>query len=290
MAGSLTPASGVAANALKSRWDSRFTRKPNENRNITKYTTEPEGVDKIGDTLYMRILPTIAAGSLSNSATGTGLDYDNTEVTRISATPTFNYSAIRPALTLVERMDSPEEARMLAGYRNQLLAGIWTSIETTFAQLATGISTQLGAPTNVTEALFLQAKGLLRGNSKEYGDMEQGDPSMYFCYDTSQIQYVESIPAIMHADIRGDKQNPTVSGLVQKGWGFKYTTSTHIYKNAGIAYNMLFTPLAFVLGFNAKPRLLDPQPEEATVRYIAIADSASAELLDECAVILRSPV
>lgn len=290
MAGSLTPASGVAANALRSRWDSRFTRKPNENRNITKYATEPEGVDKIGDTLYMRIIPVVSASSLSNSDTGLSLTYDNTEITRVAATPAFTYSAIRPALTLVERMDNPEEAKMLAAYRNQLLAGLWTGIETVYAQNATTISTQLGAPTNTTEALFLQAKALLRTSSKEYGDMEQGDPPMYFFYDVSQIQYVESIPAIMHADIRGDKTNPTVNGLVQKGWGFRYSASGNIYKNAGIAYNILHTKLAFVLGFNAKPRLLDPQPEEATVRYIAIADSASTELLDECAVILRSPV
>ena len=139
-------------------------------------------------------------------------------------------------------------------------------------------------------ALFLQGKGLLRGVAKEYADMEAGNPLMHFVYDTSQIQYVESIPAIMHADFRGDKQNPTVSGLIQKGWGFEYSSSGNIYKNAGIAYNMLFTKLAFVIGFNSKPHLLDPQPEELTVRYICMSDAGSSELLDECAVIFRSPV
>lgn len=293
MAGSLRPQTGVQANLLRSFWDARFTRRPNENRNITKYFTSPQGVDKVGDALLMRILPTITAGTIATSATaaaGTGLTYDDTATDRISATPTFSVSAVRPALTLVERMNEPDKQAMLAGYRDQLLAGIWVSIETTAAQLATGISTQLGAPTNMSESLFLQGKGLLRGNAKEYADWEDGNPMMYFCYDTSQIQYVEAIPAFMHADIRGDKQNALVSGVVQKGLGYKFTASTNIYKNAGIAYNMLFTPLAFVLGFNQKPALLDPQPEEATIRYIARADSGSAELLDECAVIIRSPV
>jgi hypothetical protein len=289
MAGSLTPSAGVAANALRSRWDGRFIRRPNENRNISKYFMEPEGVDKIGDTLYIRILPVIGTNSLSTSDTGLSLTYDNTAIDRVAATPAFSYSAVRPTLVLVERMDNPEEAKMLAGYRTQLLAGLWSSIEATAAQNATTISTQLGAPSNITEALFLQAKGILRGQGKEYTDMEQGDPMIHFVYDTTQIQYVESIPAIMHAQIRGDKANPTVQGVVQEGWGFKFNSSTNIYKNAGVAYNMLFTKEAFVLGFNVKPRLLDPQPEEATVRYIAIADSASTEVLDECAVIIRSP-
>ncbi len=85
MAGSLTPSAGVAANALRSRWDGRFIRRPNENRNITKYFTEPEGVDKIGDTLYMRILPVIATNSLSTTDTGLSLTYDNTAIDRVAA-------------------------------------------------------------------------------------------------------------------------------------------------------------------------------------------------------------
>lgn len=289
MAGSLTPSAGVAANALRSHWDGRFMRRPNENRNITRYFTEPVDVDKIGDTLYMRILPVQPANALANSAAGTGLIYDNTAVDRVAAVPAFSYSAIAPTLVLVERMENPDEAKMLAGYRTQLTAGLWSSIEATAAQNATTISTMLGAPSNISEALFLQAKGILRGQAKEYADQESGDPAMHLVYDTTQIQYVESIPAITHAMIRGDKANPTVNGPVQQGWGFRFNASANIYKDSNIAYNMLFTKEAFVIGFNAKPRLLDPQPVEALVRYIAIADAASTELLDECAVIIRSP-
>lgn len=286
MAGSHTVT--TAALALKSMWDDRFTRRPNENRNITKRFMKG---DRIGDTSYFRITPTITASS-GDGTSGLSLTYDNTATERVSITPTSAYSAIRPTVQLVKRFTEPDAAKQLAAWRNQGMAGVWTSIESTAAQLATGISTQLGAPTNITEALFLQGKAILRGQAKEYADMEQGSPGMYFVYDTSQIQYVESIPAIMHANIRGDKANPTTNGLVQQdGWGFTFSTSAHIYKNAGIAYNMLMAgDKAFVIGFNAEPYWLDPQPEELTVRYICFADSGSTELLDECCVVFRTPV
>jgi hypothetical protein len=289
-AAGITPGT-EGANLLAEKWAADIYRRPNEKRAITKYATEPVGAQKVGEILHCRILPVVVSQTLASTAQGqgSGLTYHTETVEEVTATPTFHYGATELPRHLTNKMSDADQAATIAGYRQQMMGGLWVGIETLHAQEATGISTQLG-PANITEALFLQGKGLLRTAAKEYADMEQGDPMMYFCYDVSQIQYVEAIQAIMHADIRGDKTNPTVQGLVQKGWGFEYHASGNIYKAAGIAYNMLFTKLAFLLGFNEQPNLLPAQIFELAVRYFAVAEAASQELLDECCVVFRTAV
>jgi hypothetical protein len=281
----------AGANLLREKWAGEIYLRPNENRYLAKHVTEPMGATKMGEILHMRILPVIATNTLgtSSEANASALTFHTSTIDEVTATPTFHYAAVNLPMTLTFKLDDGDQAATIAGYRKQGMAALWSAIEVLLAQEATGIATQLG-PSNITESLFLQAKGLQRTNAKEYADAYDGNPAMHFCYDVSQIQHVEAIAALMHADIRGDRSNPVVDGPLQKGLGFTFRPSGNIYKAAGVAYNMLFSPLAFALGFNEKPMPLAPQPDGASVNYFFVAEAGAQELLDECCVVIRSAV
>src|SRR3990172_8038295 len=110
------------ANALKSRWDAVFRTKANEEMAIANDFDTPQGVEMIGDTLYVRIIPAITAQTLASTDQGTTPTYHVGTITRMSDTPTFSYGAVELPDHLVSRLGQSDAAQLEAKYRQQLLA------------------------------------------------------------------------------------------------------------------------------------------------------------------------
>src|SRR3990172_8256515 len=104
---------GVGGRALKSYWDSVFRLKPTEEMAIANDFAPPEGVEKVGDQLLIRILPKLEAKTLAGP---TALELDISTILRVTQTPTFKYVAVSLPDTLRDRLDGADVAQLTAKY------------------------------------------------------------------------------------------------------------------------------------------------------------------------------
>lgn len=278
------------AAALTSEWDAEIRLKPTEEMVVVSDFSSPVGVDdkNIQNLLTIRILPTITAQTLASTdqGQGSGLTYHTGTILSVTASPVFTYGAVELPAHLLSKMTGPDGSALKAGYRKQLMAALGEKIDNTGAQLATGVSTQKGAPSNFDKPLLLDAKGTLQTNAKNH--VKAGKTQIHLKYHPSQIKYLESISEIMNADARGGGDSPNVAGVVVKAWGLTLAESGNVYSTGGVVYNFMFASQGFVLGYNLEPGMLDPQTFELVTRFIARAEFGVVEVFDEDGVAIKS--
>jgi hypothetical protein len=275
-----------AAAYVKTMYDADFRLKAYEDSVIVADFDMPQGVDKIGNSLVIRIVPTIAAQSLTSTGTGIALNYDGTTATSVSCNPVGRYGAVEIPIHLVAKMANGEETALKTAYRNQLMGSVKESFDAyAGSTLGPGLSNTKG-PANFDKTSLLDAKQTLRINAKSHYNMKTSQ--VFVKYHPSQVKYLESITEIMNADARGDSENPNVAGFVVKAWGMTFGESGNIYSAAGVVYNILHLKSAFVRGYNQPAFLLDPQPFELVTRFISYLEGGVVEVFDEDGILFKS--
>lgn len=276
------------ANALRQEWDADIKTKPNEESVVTKRFGKPMGVDKIGEQLHIRILPTVAANRLETTAQGqgAGITYHTGNILEVTCDPFFSYGIVELPDHFLSKLNSPDQAAIKAGYRKQLMASLNEDIDREGGELAAGASVTKGAPSDFDKSLLLDALGTLRQNAKEF--VKDGTP-MYLCYHPSQIRHVNAIGEITNAYATG-KSRGNIDGVVIDAWGAELAESGNVWQDAGVTYNLLHAKEAFVKAFNVEPTMKDPQEFEFVTRMPAYSEAGVVEVFDEAVVAILSPV
>lgn len=271
-----------AANLLESVWRPEMALAATEEMVVAKnFDDGNDGVEKIANTLYIRKIAAIPAQTLGATGTGQSLTYSTNTEERVAVTPTFAYNGVEIVRNTLTRLIA--DAQLRKGYRDQMAAGLATKIDVDAAALAASLTQVVGgAGEVVSKGLMLDGLTRLATNSKN--KWKKGKTKAYFCFHPSQIKHVLDIPEITAANVRGDAQNPNVTGFVWDAWGLMLDESGNVYQAGGVTHNLLHIRDSHILGYNQKPDFLSPQEFELTIRLIAYTEYGVGEVWDEYAV------
>lgn len=271
---------------LKTMYDSDFRTKANEEPVVIADFDKPQGVERIGNSLVIRIIPVIAAQTLAASDTGQSLTAHTGTTTSVTASPVGRYGFVEIPIHLTSKFDGSENAAIIAAYRDQLKGSLDQEKDVYGAQTSiTSAGVQTHGPVNFDKSNLLAAKRKLRTSAKSH--FKNGS-MIHMKYHPSQIDYVESIDSIMNAEARGDSENPYVTGFVNKAFGMTFAETANVYSAAGVVHNMLHLTSAFVQAYNINYKLLDPQDYLLTTRYLAYSEFGVAVPFPEDALDFQS--
>jgi hypothetical protein len=274
-------------NFLETRWAPRLLLDTSEEMSIAnKFMTGADlDVDKVGNQLYVRKIATKAtnkvAGTVALDLAALTMESD-TEVA-VSMTPQFAYCAATISEQVKQRlMAYPAFEKAI---RTQFLRSMSTTIDVDAGGLASDLSISV-PDVNISAALIRDALGQLRANAqREYKTGKAGLAILRLHH--SQQKHLYGIPEINNAELRGDSDNPNVTGLLVKAWGADVDITGNIESDGGNRQNMLFIKQAFALVYNAEPQLVAPQPTGIATFIGGFCDYAVGEIYDNYA--LRIP-
>lgn len=226
----------------------------------------------------------VLAGT-STSAHGAGLVYEQDTENSITVSPRFVYAGFQLTKVSAQRfMRSPQ-------YRDkkkqQLLAALRVDIDNQAGALGANLATNIvgGAGSRLDKTLVLSAMSRLRTSAKEYFQM--GGLAHLVAYHL-QFPDLFGISEITSAEMRGDSNNPNVTGRIVRMWGLDLETSGNISVSGGAAHNMLWIPEAFCIGYNQEPQSEEPQKDGLLTRVVCSAEFGVAEQWDEYAVDIQT--
>lgn len=279
---------GSFTNFLESRWSPRMLLDTTEEMLIAnKFSTGSDfGVEKIGNLLYIRKV----AAKTTNSAAGTAdldsetMTWEEDTETAVSVSPTFYYGAVAVTEQVKQRLMSyPAFEKAI---RTQITRSIGAAIDDVAGDLGASLSVSV-SDTNLSAALIRNALGQLRTNAqREYRTGKVGGAVLRV--HPSQQQHLYGIAEINNAELRGDSDNPNVTGLLVKAWGADVDISGNITSSGGERWNMLFIKQAFALVYNAEPHMQEPLKDGLVTQLIGFADAGVAEVYDAYAVAIRT--
>lgn len=272
----------TAALSLRDQWTSEFGLDPTEEAIIAGVVSRP-GVQKIGNSLYMRKLKTASVQTLAAGDTGAGITATANTDERVQMTPTFKFAYIEiPDHTITRVVD---DGAYKAGQRKQLLAAINEDRDSALFALGTGLSETTGAA-DLDETLLLDGLGRLAKRAKGKMRTFNGDRSTVYCFlHPDELKNAYKIPAFREYQIRGSA-GAAASGTAVSTYGVEFKESGLVYQNAGTTYNLLILPDAFALGHNIEPTMDEPQRFLLQWRFIAKCEYGVTEWFDTSGVAL----
>lgn len=274
------------ANLLRSMYDAEIKLKTSEEgviaQDIPKGSTE-----KIGDTYYVRIVPTVTARTAASTDQmgPEALTYETASTTRVSQTPTRKYFALEFPISMTEALLSPDNAKMRAAYRDQGTYSLIEAQDVLAAQLPLSLTTNVKGPLNADKTNLLAWKSALKVTAKRFA---QNGKAIHVKYHTSQSAFVESIAEIMNADARGGGDNPNVSGIMVKAWGMTFADTGNIVFSGGAYQNVMYVEDAFLKAYNFEPKIVREEDTGLVHRMFGYLEVAFVEVFDECALLWKS--
>lgn len=238
-------------------------------------------VERVGNQTYVR---KVAAKTVNKAAGTVALDsesmvFEADTETAVLVSPQFGYCAAVYSEQVQQRLMA--FPKLEKAVRTQFLRALAAQIDADCGGLASDISGS-SADVNLGGALIRAALGTLRANAqREYRTGKVG--SAILRIHPNQQQHLYGIPEIANADLRGDSDNPNVTGLLVKAWGADVDISGNIESVSGQHQNMLFIKQAFCLLYNAEPQFEPPQREGLATIVSAFSDWAAAEIYDNYA-------
>lgn len=280
------------ASALRRMYTAEFKTSPNEEAVVTSHFGSPDGVEKIGDLLNIRVIPTMNTSTLGDTAQGTGIDYNVQTIQNVTADTTFAYAALEIPRHLVTKMTRADMASMRKGQRSQAMKALATKRDSdATAFIAANCSIQQGMPNHFDRPTLLTAIATVVERAREFVDIYgSGGPKVFLAYHPREIPYLLQIPEITAAYARGDKQNPNKTGVILDAYGLEFAETGLVYTANNVAYNPAFTDQAYVQGYNQEADMLPEQSYELVTRYIAIQEYGFVEVFDECTLVVRTPL
>lgn len=275
------------ANHLETVWRPRLSLDTSEMMEIANNFEDAE-VEKIANSLVIRkVLP-----KTTNKVAGTvaldagGMTFEQETETAATMTPQFGYCALA--------VNQQSQVRMLnkpaysAAVREQFLRSLPEQIDNDAGGLMDDLATNVvgSSATNISKDLILQAAGILRGAAKRY--YRPGKDLAYLRIAPTQMRYLYNIDAITNANLRGDGDNPNVTGVLVEAWGIDLGISGNIVSSGSAFHNPLHVRQAFALGYNAKPQMAPPQNNGLAALLMGFAEWGVVEVYDSFAVDLQT--
>ena len=271
---------------LKSLWDPAIKLKAQEEGVLAQDI--PKGnVEKIGDTWYIRILPTVTirSGASTDQYDDESLTWETGTVTRVSGTPTRKYAAVQFPVSMTEALVSADKAAMLSGYRDQGTAGLVEALDIGAAGLWANLITNVKGPFDASKTTLLSMRTSLKTSAKKHA--KKGS-NIHVVYHTSQDTFVSSISEIMNADARGGGDTPNVDGIIVKAWGMTLSDTGSIINSGGSYKNLMFLDSAFAKAFNVEPGIYNQGQVGLVYRIRFYMEYSFVEVFDEDALVWQS--
>jgi hypothetical protein len=244
-------------------------------------------VEKMGNLLYIRKVAAKTTNKLANNTTALdaeSLTFEADTETAVSVSPQFAYSAAAFNEDVKQRLMA--FPKLEKAVKQQFVRSMTAQIDADAGGLGDGLSNTV-SDTNLSAALIRQALGTLRTNAqREYKTGKVG--SAVLRIHPSQQQHLYGIPEINNAELRGDGDNPNVTGLLVKAWGCDVDISGNIESSGGNRQNLLFIKQAFALLYNAEPQLQAPYQDGLATVVIGFCDYGVVEVYDAYAVSVRT--
>jgi len=230
---------------------------------------------------FMANTPALAASA--GSMSGQSLTYDAPTEGSATLAPSPYYAAKEVDLPVIVRAVQDPEGKI----RENLLDAITAIIDSTaLSRVASLITNQVVAGTGITKAAILSAIRLGATGAKKLWKPGQSGP--FCCLHVSQIDDILNITDVTSAQMRGDRQNPIVTGWVATAFGVDFYESGNVYTTGGNAYNVMCIPRAFGMSYNQRPQVL-LQEFGLAVRLICWSDFATNIVRDAYAVQIVTP-
>lgn len=282
-----TTTTEVAA-ILEQEWSPEMPMAANEERVVTRNFSAPMGVSKIGNTLNISIVGLQTINSLAGTADsdGVNLTYNQITETSVAVTPSRIYAAVQPNRSV--------ETRLLrfpawkTAVKSQLVSSLATQIDVDGAALATALTQVVGnGGVDISKTLLTAGIAALAAGAKERWS-PMNNKLAYLCVYTNQIDDVLNTNEFTNAQIRGNGASAAVSGWVWQSFGITLAESGNVKTAGGIAYNMLYVPEAFVLGYNEEPNVYPDQVSGLATRIIATAEYGVKTVFNAYAVAVQT--
>lgn len=240
-------------------------------------------LEKIEGELAYRKFGTLSANDLGNSTAGSGLTASgNTEVT-VSATPATKYVMVVVNLNTAARCAFDPKTPL----RTQAQASLYEQVDRTGAALGTGLTTNVvgGATRALDDPLIREAKRKLITSAKSA--YKVGKKKFVCVIHPQEFENLDGIEAFYRADVRGDKENPLVSGAVYEVRGGYWMESGNIQQDT-VTRNLMFLPdETFGIGFNQE-YAVKMEEYELVYKIIAWVDFGVMECWDQYAVLIQT--
>jgi hypothetical protein len=240
-------------------------------------------LDTIEGELAYRKFGTLTTNSLANASVGESLTRSGqTEVT-VPATPQTEYVCVVVNLNTVARCAFDPRTPL----REQMEGALYERVDRVCAQVGTGLTTNIvgGAGTALSDPIIREAKRKLITSAKSAYKVKK--QKFVVVIHPQEFENLDGIEAFYRADIRGDKENPLVSGAVYEVRGGYWSESGNILQDT-VTRNLMFLPkLAFGLGFNKK-YAVKMEEFELVYKLIAWVDFGTMECWDEYAVLIQT--
>jgi hypothetical protein len=275
-------------NYLETRWSPRLLMDTSEEMLLANMFMQNSDLDveKLGNLLYIRKV----AAKTTNKVAGTAaldaeaLTFETDTEVAVSVSPQFAYTA--GAFTEAVKQRLMAYPKLEKAVRTQFVRSMTAQIDADAGGLGDGLSNSV-SDVNLSAALIRQALGTLRTNAqREYKTGKVGGAILRI--HPSQQQHLYGIIEISNAELRGDSDNPNVTGLLVKAWGCDVDISANIESSGGNRQNLLFIKQAFALVYNAEPQIQAPYQDGLATVVIGFCDYGVAEIYDEYAVSIRT--
>lgn len=274
------------ANLLVTKWRPGILTAANEETVMAKHFFDATaGASKMANQIKIRKLGRLSTSTLAAGDTPTSLTNATEGGSVVNINPTFFYSVAYLSMVGISRLAEDGPAAE-AAYKKQLMATMATKVDTLATANVSSLTNIEGGAVNLDQSLMLKSLKTLVTNAKDA--FKVGKTRAHFVIHPFQTDALLAIPSLTAADIRGDSMNPNVSGWVWTAWNSTVEESGNIATSAGIANNCLFLEECFASAWNMKPQLLDPQPVEAEIRFVALGEYGSGVLFDEYGVWIKT--
>jgi hypothetical protein len=246
----LTPGGTTGANLEK--WARTFEAATYQRM---KYIPVIDEGDRPYGLLRIRKFARVAAATLGQSDSGTGLTYLTILGTPVTVTPVG--STVPVAWS--ENEDAQVDIDFNSESRGNVEQALAESTEQTALTNISALTEALSQP-DVDGPLLRRAYGQLMGNTNGLAT-PGGDTQVYGLFSHTQYPNLGVIPEFNNAEIRGDSENPFVKGIWTKGGGIMLLMSTVVQQDGNGWHNCLFVPSAFVIAWNRRSTIITDRAE-----------------------------
>lgn len=255
--------------------------------NVTQYSREIAGAtyqrmvalprfDDEGrplNSLILRKYQRVTASTLSQSATGLSLTQSTIVGTPVTLTPAGNYIEIAQTANYKAQMDIniTEDSKSEV---NQAMA----EASDTLVLAAVSSFTQTMSQASIDGPAWRQACARVAQNTNGVA-IQGGGKRLFAIFSVTQLPNFGNIPEYNQADMRGDSQNPYVSGVIMKGNGYELDFTTVVAQDANGWHNFIGIPEAIAVAWNVHTELQNQQIE-LQYRLIAFNNFATGVFHD----------
>lgn len=277
---SITPGTELA-NVMEQTWRPNFGLLANEELVVAKNFDTANGITKIGRTINVSKISTIASTNLTSTAemAASSLTYTHNTETNIAITCRDDYNAVSLGRNSMNQL--LRSANYQAGLKKQLMSGLMTGVDVQAGSLVPSLSTNIvgSGAVNITKSLLLSAIAKLAASAKE--NFRIGITNAYLKVYVLQIDDLLTIPDITSANLRGDTVNPNVGGRFWPAYGLEISESGNISTSGGAAHNLLHITPSHLLAYGEEADVLPPQQFGLATLIHAYVNYAVGEVFDE---------